>query len=84
MSLVYAQRGKITRAWKFASNSRQVAEQQKARYKHAQSLLVKAQLEKKMGDPTADTQIRIAQSRIDQIEGEVREAMQSGEADNGR
>jgi hypothetical protein len=77
LSLAYAHRGRIKKACKLVAKSCRIAEQQTARYEHAQSLLVKGRLAKEMGDPTADDQIRIAQAKVDQIEGAVRDAMQS-------
>jgi tetratricopeptide (TPR) repeat protein len=78
LSLAYAHRGRTKKALKLIDKSCRIAEQQQARYQHAQSLLVKGRLAKQMGDPSAEDQIRIAQERLDQIEGAVRDVMQSG------
>lgn len=72
LSLAYAHRGRLKNALKLVTKSCQIAEQQHSQYQHAQSLLVKGQFEKKLGNATAD-EIRVAQSKIDEIEGAVRD-----------
>ena len=67
---------------KRVSKSCLIAEEQNARYQHAQSLLVKGQVEKELSNATADDQIRIAQSRIDEIERGVLDAVQLEKAEN--
>ena len=75
LGLVYAHRGRLRKALKLVDKSCQIAEQQKARYEHAQSLLVQGELQKAMGDPSADDHIRMAQEKIDQIERAVVDVM---------
>lgn len=83
LSLAYAHRGRIKKALKLIAKSCRIAEHQNAAYEYAQSLLVMGQLGKQAGDASADDQIRTAQSKLDEIKGAVRDAMQSSEADDG-
>jgi tetratricopeptide (TPR) repeat protein len=71
LSLVYANRGRTKKAWALAAKSCRIAENQKAMYEHAKSLLVQGQLAKQLGRPEADDQLRDAQSEIERIEGAV-------------
>jgi eukaryotic-like serine/threonine-protein kinase len=73
-SLILAACGKTKKALKYADRSCAVAEAQKARYEHAQSLLVRGRLAKQLGLPEAEGQIRIAEAALDAIERPVREA----------
>jgi len=72
-SLILAACGKTRKALKYAGKSCAVAETQKAKYEHAQSLLVRGKLAKKLGLPEADEQIRAAEAAIDEIERPIRE-----------
>ena len=51
-----------------ADRSCAVAEGQKARYEHAQSLLVRGTIARRLGLPEADEQIRTAEAAIEAIE----------------
>jgi len=73
LSLILAARGNTKKALKVADKSCAVAEAQKAKYEHAQSLLVRGTLARQLGLPEADEQIRTAQAAIDAIEKPVRE-----------
>ena len=64
--------GKTKKALRFAEKSCRVAEVQKAKYEHAQSLLVRGRLAKMLWRPEADEQIRIAEAAIEEIEVPVR------------
>ena len=77
-SLILDAIGKTRKALKFADKSCRVAEAQKAKYEHAQSLLVRGQLAKKLGRPEADEQIRTAEAAIEEIERPVREMAAGG------
>ncbi len=72
-SLILATYGKTWKALKFADKSCAVAEAQKAKYEHAQSLLVRGKLAKELGLPEADEQIRAAEAALDDLERPVRE-----------
>jgi serine/threonine protein kinase/tetratricopeptide (TPR) repeat protein len=67
-SQVLAARGKMKQALKFAERSCAVALAQKAKYEHAQSLLVRGQIARQLGLPEADEQIRTAEAAIVAIE----------------
>jgi tetratricopeptide (TPR) repeat protein len=71
-SLILAAYGKTKKALKFADKSCAVAEAQKAKYEHAQSLRVRGRLAKQLGLPEADEQIRTAEAALDEIERSVR------------
>ncbi len=71
----YADRGRVTKAWKRAAKSGRVAEAQMARYEPARSLLVRGRLAKRLGRPEADDQIRTATAEIARIEGAVADAL---------
>jgi tetratricopeptide (TPR) repeat protein len=71
LALVYEHRGRFKKAWKLAAKSCRIAEQQKARYEYAQSLLVQGRLAKQLGRPGADDQMRDARAEIDRIEAAV-------------
>jgi len=73
LSLVLAARGKTKKALKVADKSCTVAEGQKAKYEHAQSLLLRGTLARQLGLPEAGEQISTAQAAIDTIEKPVRE-----------
>ncbi len=67
-SLILAACGKTKQALKFADKSCAVALAQKARYEHAQSLLVRGKLARQLGLPEADEQVRTAEAAIECIE----------------
>lgn len=71
LSLVYEYNGRIKKAWKLAAKSCRIAEGQKAKYEHAQSLLVQGRLAKKLSKCEADDQIRTAEAEIARIEATV-------------
>ncbi len=73
-SLILDAVGKTRKALKLAEKSCRVAEAQNAKYEHAQSLLVRGRLAKKLGRPEADQQIRDAETAIEEMERPVREA----------
>ena len=68
LSLVLADQGKIDRALLIADRSCAVAEGQKARYEHAQSLRVRGRIARQLGLPEADEQIQQAEAAIEAIE----------------
>ncbi|MFI5459430.1 MAG: protein kinase [Isosphaerales bacterium] len=72
-SLILAAFGKTRKALKYADKSCAVAEAQKAKYEHAQSLLVRSKLAKELALPEAEEQIRAAEAAIDEIERPIRE-----------
>ena len=78
-SLILAAFGKTKKALKYADKSCRVAEGQKAKYEHAQSLLVRGKLAKALGLAEADEQIRTAEAALEAMESPVR-AMASGAA----
>ena len=71
MALVHGYRGRHKKAWKLAAKSCRVAEQQKALYAHAQSLLVQGRMAQILGYPEAAEQIRTAEAEVARIEGAV-------------
>jgi hypothetical protein len=71
-ALILAANGKTEKALKYADKSCAVAEKQKAKYEHDQSLLVRGKLAKELGLPEADDQIRIAEAALGTIESQVR------------
>jgi hypothetical protein len=71
LSLNLAVRGKTKKALKVADKSCAVAEGQKARYEHAQSLLLRGTLARRLGLPEADEQIRTAETALAAIERTV-------------
>lgn len=72
-SLILAACGKTKKALEFADRSCAVAEAQKAKYEHAQSLLVRGRIARQLGRPEADEQIRRAEAAIDAIEEPIRD-----------
>jgi len=72
-SLILAAFGNTRKALKYAGKSCAVAEAQKAKYEHAQSLLVRGMIARQLGLPEADEQIRTAQATLDAIEKPVRQ-----------
>jgi tetratricopeptide (TPR) repeat protein len=72
LSLVLADQGKLDKALQIVDRSCAVAETQKARYEHAQSLLVRGTLARRLGRPEADEQIRTAEAALDALERPVR------------
>ena len=72
LSIQLADRGKAEKALKNADRSCAVAERQKARYEHAQSLLVRGRIARQLGLPEAAEQIRAAEAALDDIERPVR------------
>jgi two-component system sensor kinase len=73
-ALILAAYGKTKKALKYADRSCAVAEGQKAKYEHAQSLLVRGRLAKELGLPEAAEQIRTAEAALEAMEKPVREA----------
>ncbi len=71
-SLVLAAVGKTKQALKFADKSCAVALSQKARYEHAQSLLLRGKLARQLGLPEAGEQIHGAEAALEEIERPVR------------
>jgi len=67
-SLVLAACGNTRKALKYADKSCAVAKAQKAKYEHAQSLLVRGTIARQLGLPEADEQIRVAEESLDAIE----------------
>jgi tetratricopeptide (TPR) repeat protein len=67
-SLILAACGEIKKALRFADRSCAVADAQKAKYEHAQSLLVRGKIARQLGLAEADEQIRTAEAVIDDIE----------------
>jgi serine/threonine protein kinase/tetratricopeptide (TPR) repeat protein len=72
-ALALAALGKTREALKFADGSCAAAEAQKAKYEHAQSLLVRGRLARELGLAEAGEQLRAAESALDAIERPVRE-----------
>jgi tetratricopeptide (TPR) repeat protein len=68
LSLMLAARGKLKKALKRADKSCAVAEAQKARYEHAQSLLARGKIARQLGRPEADEQIRTAEAALEALE----------------
>lgn len=77
LALVSDYRGKPGKALKLAKKSCRIADQHKAQYQYAQSLLVQGRLEKESGVPGADDRLKMAQARIAQIESAVRDTVGS-------
>lgn len=71
LALVYEHHGRIRKAWRLASQSCRIAEEQKARYEYAQSLLVRGRLAGQLGRPEAGKQVRSAREEIDRIEAAI-------------
>jgi tetratricopeptide (TPR) repeat protein len=71
LSLAYAHRGRIKKAWNLAALSCKKAEALKAKYEYAQSLLVLGQLGKQLSRSEANDQIQQAQSEIARIEKSI-------------
>jgi hypothetical protein len=68
LSLAYAHRGRIKKAWMLAAQSCRQAKALKAKYEYAKSLLVLGKLAQRLGRPEAEDQIREASAAIQQIE----------------
>lgn len=77
-SLALAAKGRVRKAWQYAQKSCTVADEQKARYEHAQSLLVCGQLAQQLGRPEATEQIEQAQTALEEFKRSIAEAV-SGE-----
>jgi tetratricopeptide (TPR) repeat protein len=71
-SLTLTAYGKTRKALKYADKSCAVAAAQKAKYEHAQSLLVRGKIALQLGLPEAAEQIRTAEAALDAIEALVR------------
>lgn len=71
-SLILAACGKTKQGLKFADKSCKVAETQKAKYEHAQSLLVRGKIARQMRLLEAEEQIRTAEATIEDIERPLR------------
>jgi hypothetical protein len=68
LSILLGEQGKTRQALKTADKSCALAERQKARYEHAQSLLVRGSLAYQLGRPEAVEQIRAAETTLEEIE----------------
>jgi tetratricopeptide (TPR) repeat protein len=77
-SMILAAYGKTKKALKYADKSCAVADAQKAKYEHAQSLLVRGKLAKQLGLPEAAEQIHTAEAALDAIEAPVRTGQWGG------
>jgi two-component system sensor kinase len=64
-------RGKLAKALKVADRSCAVAEKQKARYEHAQSLLVRGRIAQRLNRPEAAEQIRTAEAAMTEMESKI-------------
>jgi serine/threonine protein kinase/tetratricopeptide (TPR) repeat protein len=73
LSLMYAHRRQLHQALQKADQSCALAHTQKARYEHAQSLLVRGQIAHRLGRPEAAEQIQSAEAALEEIERPVRE-----------
>jgi len=73
-SLILAAYANPSKALEYADKSCALAKAQKAKYEHAQSLLVRGKIARQLGLPEADEQIRTAEAAIDEIERPLREA----------
>jgi tetratricopeptide (TPR) repeat protein len=62
LSHAYTARGRLKKALGLAEKSCAVAEGQSAKYEHAESLLLRGQLERQLGLPQADEHIRTAEA----------------------
>jgi tetratricopeptide (TPR) repeat protein len=78
LSLAYAHRGQVKKAWKLAAESCRKATSLKARYEYAKSLLVLGKLGKQLGHPEAAEQIQQALQSIQRIEDAVGARLNSG------
>ena len=67
-SLNLRDQGYLRKALKVADKSCAVAESQKAKFEHAQSLLVRGQIAQQLGRPEADDQIRTAEAAIEAMD----------------
>jgi tetratricopeptide (TPR) repeat protein len=73
-SLILAATGQPKKALELADKSCAVADRQKAKYEHAQSLLVRGTIARQLGRPEAGEQIRAAEAALEEIERPVRTA----------
>ena len=71
LSTQLAERGNLVRALRVADDGCLTAERQKARYEHAQSLLVRGKIARQLGRPEAEEQIKIAEAALDLLEKPV-------------
>ncbi len=78
-SAILAQRGDLPRALRIADESCASAMRQKARYEHAQSLLLRGKIARRLGRPEADDQIKTAEAALEALERPVaRQPARSG------
>jgi hypothetical protein len=68
LSTLLAERGKLAKALRVADKSCAVALGQKAKYEHAQSLLVRGTIARRLGQRAADEQIHAAEAALNSIE----------------
>ena len=78
LSMLLAAKGKAKKALKVADRSCAVAEGQKAKYEHAQSLLVRGRIARQLGLPEGEEQIRTAEAALEAIEAPVQAAGKAG------
>jgi eukaryotic-like serine/threonine-protein kinase len=64
LSHAYAARGQLQEALRLAEQSCAVAEGQRAKYEHAESLLLRGRLARRLGLPGAEEQIRTAEAAL--------------------
>ena len=71
LSQILVVKGKSAKALKVADKSCAVAESQKAKFEHAQSLLVRGRIARQLGRAEADEQIRTAEAALDAMENSI-------------
>ena len=71
LSLMLSVKGKLRKALEVADRSCSVADAQKARFEHAQSLLVRGRIAHRLGRPEAEEQIRTAEAALDAMENAI-------------
>ena len=69
--------GKANKALRCATKSCKIAQHQKATYEKAQSALLRAQLQKELGKPDADTEVKTALAELARFRGMIESANQS-------
>ena len=74
-SLVLAACGQMKQALRYADKGCTVAEAQRAKYEHAQTLLVRGKIARQLGRPEAEKQICTAEAAIDAIERPLADAV---------
>ncbi len=71
LSLNLLMKGKLAKALKVVDKSCSVAEKQKAKFEHAQSLLVRGRIAQKLGRPEGDEQVRTAEADMHKMESAI-------------